>query len=237
MIQCKECQSGTIVKNGIVREKQRYKCKSCGCNFIIGDSRINPATELKRHTCVLFYSLGKASFRFLARLFDVSPATTYQWVRKTAETLGEPVVSAGVKEIEIDEMWHFLHSKKTKDGSSKLWIVTHGELSSGCRWSWCCNGQKIILQARTLEWLSFLYRRLGCFRKSLTTRETRHREKIYNSHWARQLKYPSSSGENDPKNEDCQPVRGDDQPFHEVMACVDYSRDLHWVSKEIYIYL
>ena len=103
MIQCQECQSDTTVKNGIVREKQRYKCKSCGCNFIIGDSGINPATELKRQTCVLFYSLGKASFRFLAKLFDVSPATTYQWVGKTAETLGEPVVSAGVKEIEIDE--------------------------------------------------------------------------------------------------------------------------------------
>ena len=131
MIQCQECQSDTTGKNGIGRDKQHYQYQSGGGNFIIGDSRINPATELKRHTCVLFYSLGKASFRFLARLFDVSPATTYQWVRKTAETLGEPVVSAGVKEIEIDEMWHFLHSKKTKDGSSKLWIVTHGELSPG----------------------------------------------------------------------------------------------------------
>ena len=115
----------------MVCEKQRYKFISCGCNLIIGDTRINPATELKRHTCVLFYSLGKAIYRFQAKLFDVSPATTYQWVRKTSGTLGEPVVSAGVKEIEIDEMWHFLHSKKTKDGSSKPWIVTHGELSPG----------------------------------------------------------------------------------------------------------
>ena len=131
MIQCQECQSETTVKKGIVREKQRYQCKSCGCNFIIGDSGINPATELKRQTCLLFYSLGKASFRFLAKLFDVSPATTYQWVGKSAETLGEAVVSAGVKEIEIDQMWPFLHSKKTKDGSSKLWIVTHGELWPG----------------------------------------------------------------------------------------------------------
>ena len=99
MIQCQECQSDTTVKKGIVREKQGYKCKSCGCNFIIGDSGINPATELKRQTGGLFYSLGKASFRFLAKLFDVSPATTYQWVGKSAETLGEAVVSAGVKEI------------------------------------------------------------------------------------------------------------------------------------------
>ena len=87
MIQCKECQSDTIVKNGIVREKQRYKCKSCGCNFIIGDSRINPATELKRHTCVLFYSLGKASFQFLAKLFDVPVVQTAKLVQILLENI------------------------------------------------------------------------------------------------------------------------------------------------------
>ncbi|MAE18220.1 hypothetical protein CMK12_04660 [Candidatus Poribacteria bacterium] len=64
----------------------------------------NPATELKRQTSVLFYSLGKTSFRFLAKLLDVSPAATSQWLGKTAEGLREAVVSAGVKE----------------DGSSKL---------------------------------------------------------------------------------------------------------------------
>ena len=114
MIQCQECQSDITGKNGIGREKQCYQCQSGGGNFIIGDSPINPATELMRQTDVLFYSLGKASFRFLAQLFAVSPATTYQWVGKSAETLGEPVVSAGVKAIEIDQMWHFLHSKKQK---------------------------------------------------------------------------------------------------------------------------
>ena len=77
--------------------------------------RHNPATELKRQTGVLFYSLGKASFRFLAKLLDISPATTSQWVGKTVERLREAVVSAEVKE----------------DGSSKLWIVTHGELWPG----------------------------------------------------------------------------------------------------------
>jgi len=65
MIQCQECQTDTIVKNGIVPEKQCYKCKSCGGNFIIGDYGTNPATELKRQTGVLFYSLGKASFRIV----------------------------------------------------------------------------------------------------------------------------------------------------------------------------
>ena len=32
----------------------------------------NPSTELKRYTGVLFYSLGQASLRLLAKLFDLS---------------------------------------------------------------------------------------------------------------------------------------------------------------------
>ena len=44
MTQCQECQTDTIVKNGIGPEKQRHQCKSCGGDFIIADSGINPAT-------------------------------------------------------------------------------------------------------------------------------------------------------------------------------------------------
>ena len=44
MIQCQECQTDTIVKNGIGPEKKRHQCKSCGGDFIIADSGINPAT-------------------------------------------------------------------------------------------------------------------------------------------------------------------------------------------------
>ena len=31
---CKNCYSDQIIKNGFVRSKQRYRCKSCGCNFV-----------------------------------------------------------------------------------------------------------------------------------------------------------------------------------------------------------
>ena len=87
--------------------------------------------ELKRYTAVLFYTLGKASLRFLAQWFDLSAATTYQWIGLTAETVGEPVVAAGIEEIEIDHKWHFLSVKKPKDGSSRRWMVTAAELSAG----------------------------------------------------------------------------------------------------------
>ena len=76
--------------------------QSGDCNFVIGDPAINPSVELKRYTGALFYSLWKTSFHFLAQLFDLSAATTYQWIGLTAETVGMPVVAAGIEEIEID---------------------------------------------------------------------------------------------------------------------------------------
>ena len=98
-----------------------------------------------------------------------------------------------------------------------------------------CNTQRTVAwgvsggDAATVRRLycQLLDRRLACFGQSLAARETGQREKIYPSHRARQLKSPLSSGQNEPKKEDCQPVRGDDQHFHEVMACVDDGRDLH----------
>ncbi len=43
----------------------------------------------------------------------------------------EPQISSTIQEIEFDEMWHFIGSKKTKSGSSRPWIVLQGELLPG----------------------------------------------------------------------------------------------------------
>jgi len=76
----------------------------------------------------LLDALGKASFRFLAQLFDVSATTAYNWLRPAAESLGQPVREEKMKEIEIGQGWHCFEVKKTRDGSSKPWSVVQGEL-------------------------------------------------------------------------------------------------------------
>ena len=40
-------------------------------------------------------------------------------------------MAADIQEIEFDEMWHFIQSKKEKSGLSKPWIVVQGELLPG----------------------------------------------------------------------------------------------------------
>ena len=48
MSNCKNCHSSEVTKNGFVRSKQRYRCKTCGYNFVEGDERTNPQTTIKR---------------------------------------------------------------------------------------------------------------------------------------------------------------------------------------------
>lgn len=133
MIKCKKCNHYQAVKNGLVRGSQRYKCCGCGYNFIKGDLRINPSTEIKKALAVILYSSSKASFNFLGKLFRVNRSTTYKWINNIAKNIPEPHISSSIKEMEFDEMWHFIGSKKTKNGSSRPWIVAQGKLLPGLR--------------------------------------------------------------------------------------------------------
>jgi len=133
MATCKRCGCEQSVKNGKVRGKARYKCKKCSLNFVEGDERVNESLVVKKALAVILYSLGKASFNMLGKIFGHSPSLLYRWIVEEMAKLPEPAVPGDIKEMEFDEMWHFISSKQTKSGSSKRWIVAQGELLPG--WS------------------------------------------------------------------------------------------------------
>ena len=132
MPKCKNCDSQRAVRNGKVRGKQRFRCKECGFNFVVGDARTNEKIAAKKAMLVLLYSLGKASFNLLGRLFDTWPSQVYRWVVQEGLALPEQEVSGAIKEMEFDEMWHFVKEKKTNFGSSRHLIVAEGEPWPGC---------------------------------------------------------------------------------------------------------
>ena len=131
MPKCKKCDSSNIVKSGIISGKQRYKCKDCGCNFREGDNRTNEKVAAKKALCVLLYAMAKGSYRMMGRILNIDHALIYRWIRSFGESLPEPKVSGTISQMEFDEMWHFIGSKKTKFGSSKLLTVAAGELWPG----------------------------------------------------------------------------------------------------------
>ena len=131
MVACKKClEKKAIVKSGFVRGMQRFKCKNCGCNFVDGDRRQIYSAEAKA-TAILMYGMCKASYGMIARLFKTSRAMVYHWVKQFGKSLPEPQIAEDVNDIEFDEMWHFVQSKKTKFGSGKHWIVARSKLLHG----------------------------------------------------------------------------------------------------------
>ena len=131
MPECKNCKSERSIKSGKVRGKQRYKCKECGYYFVIGDERTNEKIAAMKALCVLLYSLGKGSYGMMGKLFGRNRSLIYRWIREAGLNAEEPAIDGEITQIEFDEMWHFIQSKKRSFGSSKPLIVAAGELSPG----------------------------------------------------------------------------------------------------------
>lgn len=132
VVSCKKCESVKNIKNGIVGGKQRYKCKDCGYSFREGDERTSERAAAKKALCVLLYALCKGSFRRIGKLMNIHHSQVYDWVREFGKALPAPEVPGDIIEMEFDEMWHFVGSKKTNFGSSKPLIVAHGKPWPGC---------------------------------------------------------------------------------------------------------
>ena len=125
---CPKCQSIEVVKNGKVQGKQRYKCKSCSLQFTRLTPRGRPAQE--KAMAVTLYTLG-LSIRAIARLIGVSPTAVLKWIKTFAKTHYEKPAPGDAIIVELDEMWHYIGSKKTSYGSGKLIVEKLESLLTG----------------------------------------------------------------------------------------------------------
>ncbi len=125
---CPKCQSIEVVKNGKVQGKQRYKCESCSLQFTRLTPRGRPAQE--KAMAVTLYTLG-LSIRAIARLIGVSPTAVLKWIKTFAKTHYEKPAPGDAIIVELDEMWHYLGSKKTSYGSGKLIVEKLESLLTG----------------------------------------------------------------------------------------------------------
>jgi len=124
---CKKCNSINFTKSGYMNDKQRFRCKDCGCNFTEGDGRTKDSTAVKKAIAIMLYTTARTSFRRIGKILGVDHSLVYRWIREVAETLPDPIVPADITEVELDEMWHFIKTKKANSGSSRQLTVVQGE--------------------------------------------------------------------------------------------------------------
>ena len=111
---CSKCGSARCVKAGYNHSRQRYKCKHCGRQF----TQIVDKNATKRAFALYLYVVG-LSMNAIGRMLGVEPSTVLYWIRNFAlKVYVKPTPQEDVI-VELDEMWHFLGSKKLKFGSGR----------------------------------------------------------------------------------------------------------------------
>ena len=123
-LRCKGCGSEEHVKNGLMRGKQRYRCRACGLNFTDTPPRGKPPAV--KAAAVLLYVSGLSMNR-TAKLLGVSTPTVQAWLERFAKDHAKkPEPEGRALVIELDEMWHYLKKNPRSSGSGKLGIVLQG---------------------------------------------------------------------------------------------------------------
>ena len=116
--ECRQCGSTDIVKNGHrPNGKQKYKCHTCGS---YGTLAVAPKYSVERKAEILRAYQERSSMRGISRTFGVARQTLAKWLREAAAELPDslPLAEADERDVlELDEVWSFVGSKKTPDGS------------------------------------------------------------------------------------------------------------------------
>jgi hypothetical protein len=118
-MQCPECNSTHIRKNGIKKGKQNHICADCSRQFIdCYETTRGYSDEVKRE-CLKMYVNGMG-FRAIERVKAVHHTTIIDWLKQVGTLLPDAYDPETPPEVgELDELETFVGSKKTKSGSGQ----------------------------------------------------------------------------------------------------------------------
>src|SRR5215510_5821578 len=127
---CPKCGSDEYCKDGVIKERQRYKCKKCVYRYTVAQRANVKSLHTKRMAFSMY--LEGLGFRAIGRILNISYGTVYQWVKKWGSHLELPKRNEAVEFVELDEMHTYVGSKKTTDGYGLLLIDMENGLSLLC---------------------------------------------------------------------------------------------------------
>ena len=115
-MECPECRSTHINKNGKKKGKQNYICVECGRQFIDRYEDDRGYSHSLRRECLSMYVNGMG-FRGISRVKGVHHTTIINWVKQVGELLPDSYEPEKIPQVgELDELQTFVGSKKTKFG-------------------------------------------------------------------------------------------------------------------------
>lgn len=128
MVRCPKCSSTNCVKDGIVKGKQRRKCKSCGYRHTV---RYRGASPVKKRQALELYLEG-LGFRSIGRFLKCSHTSVCNWIEAFGKRIGDVRSDSPLDVVEMDEMHTYVGSKKNTAGYGLLSIAMEENSSTAC---------------------------------------------------------------------------------------------------------
>jgi transposase-like protein len=111
---CPECKSNKIQKNGKKRGKQNYRCVQCGRQFITEYNQSQGYSDEFKRECLKLYVNGMG-LRAIERVKGVHNTTVMTWVKEVGKLLPNAYAPETTPQVgELDELETFVGQKKTK---------------------------------------------------------------------------------------------------------------------------
>lgn len=83
MAMCPKCDSPACIKDGVIKEKQRFLCKECGYRHTVTQRGLG--LDIRRQALQLY--LAGLGFRSIGRLLQCSHVTVSQWINAHGESI------------------------------------------------------------------------------------------------------------------------------------------------------
>ena len=118
-MQCPDCGSTRIRKNGHRKGKQNHICGDCRRQFINEYQLYRGYNDEVRRECLKMYVNGMG-FRGIERVKGVYHTTVITWVKAVGNLLPDAYAPQTTPSVgELDELETFVHSKKLKSGCGR----------------------------------------------------------------------------------------------------------------------
>jgi transposase-like protein len=118
-MQCPECKSTHVRKNGKRRGKQNHICVACRRQFIDHYTPLQGYSKAVKREC-LSLSVNGMGFRAIERVKGVHHTTVIYWLKQVGARLPDAYAPETAPAVgELDELETFVGSKKTRSGSGQ----------------------------------------------------------------------------------------------------------------------
>ncbi len=129
---CPKCQQQNVIKSGIVKERQRFRCRDCNYYFTV--KKLGKQIDDYYVTKALQLYLEGLSYREIERILGISHVTISSWIKKYNIT--RPPHSefhTTYKVFKQNELLEFMQNEDNIKGSGLI-ITEFGDKYMMIRW-------------------------------------------------------------------------------------------------------